>query len=286
MIELPGNTLISYLLIFGIQLQLPIIGTISIPALGLEGAAYGSLLAIILRFCYLSLYIKGKPVLVHAKINSLFSLKEIQSHFYEISPIAVNYFVLAIGSTVYLLLFSQLEIYSYVAITLVFPWIKIATQFIVAWAQANAISITQAFGQNKETHIAIIVSACIQLGMVMSLLVSLALYGFSLSVTSIYPNIEPATYIALATIMPLYVALPIVRSYNTIAGNSLRAMGKSLQVLKIHFISQWLIILPLCAAFILYFKLSIFWAFALLPLEEVIKALPFYRMLKRSIITN
>ena len=280
MIELPFNTIISYVLIFGGEWHLPFVGVFSLPGLGLMGAAYGSLAAIILRLCYLSLYVGGKSVL--SRSESVFSRKEFLSHFNEISPIAVNHFVLAVGSTVYLLLFSQLDIYSYVAITLVFPWIKIATQFIVAWAQANAISITQAIGKKQQSHIPVIISICIKFGMLMAVFVSLALYGFSHSVATIYPNIEPQTYVALALIMPLYVALPLVRSFNTIAGNSLRAMGQSVAVLKIHFISQWLIILPLCAAFIFYFNLSLFWAFALMPIEEIIKAFPFMRMLKNS----
>ena len=87
----------------------------------------------------------------------------------------------------------------------------------------------------------------------------------------------------MASIAPLYILLPLVRTYNTIAGNSLRAMGKSVQVLQVHFFTQWLVVLPLCALFVLYFELPLFWAFALLPAEEVIKAVPFYRMLGHSI---
>jgi Na+-driven multidrug efflux pump len=78
-------------------------------------------------------------------------------------------------------------------------------------------------------------------------------------------------------IAPLYIVLPIIRAYNTVAGNILRALGNSHLVLKIHFITQWVISLPICALLILYFEVSIFWAFAMIPIEELLKTIPFNR---------
>jgi Na+-driven multidrug efflux pump len=275
LLELPFNAVVSYFLIFGVT-------SFSFDGLGITGAAYGSLASVVLRFIYLFSHIRQLPLLANFKLLNQVELPEIIKHFNEILPIATNFLVLSIGNTVYQLLFSQLNIYSYVAVTLVFPWLRIATQVIVAWAQANAISITQALGEGEFSHVKPIVDSCIKLGAILSGVVALALYGFSLSVEMIYPKVEQQTLLALASIMPLYVILPLIRTYNTIAGNSLRAVGQSLQVLRVHFITQWFVVLPLCALFILYFELPLFWAFALLPLEEALKAIPFYLMLNKS----
>lgn len=275
LLELPFNAVVSYFLIFGVT-------SFSFDGLGITGAAYGSLASVVLRFIYLFSHIRQLPLLANFKLLNQVELPEIIKHFNEILPIATNFLVLSIGNTVYQLLFSQLNIYSYVAVTLVFPWLRIATQVIVAWAQANAISITQALGEGEISHVKPIVDSCIKLGAILSGVVALALYGFSLSVEMIYPKVEQQTLLALASIMPLYVILPLIRTYNTIAGNSLRAVGQSLQVLRVHFITQWFVVLPLCALFILYFELPLFWAFALLPLEEALKAIPFYLMLNKS----
>lgn len=276
LLEVPLNIVLSYLFIYGIADNSSFVG------FGVIGAALGSLVAIVIRLAYLLLYLKRNkllPTRVESDINRFIGLKV---HFCEILPIATNFVVLSIGFTIYQLLFAQLSIFSYVAVTLVFPWLKMATLFIVSWAQANSIAISQAVGQNLQSHIPIIIRSCIKAGMVMALVLTLLLFGFSLSIKWIYPNVDPQTYLAAASIAPLYILLPIVRSYNTIAGNSLRALGKSVQVLKIHFTAQWLIILPLCTMFVLYWELPLFWAFVLLPLEEVIKSLPFYLMLKRQ----
>lgn len=275
LIELPFNAAVSYFLIFGIS-------SAGFDGLGVQGAALGSLASVGLRLLFLSNYFNKMAVITDFKPMLLLQWTEVTRHFNEILPIATNFLILSVGHTVYQLLFSQLNIYSYVAITLVFPWLRIATQFIVAWAQANAISITQALGQGKTNHIKVIVESCIKIGLILSGIVALALYIFSLSVTIIYPKVEHQTVIALAAIMPLYVALPLFRTYNTIAGNSLRAMGQSMVVLRVHFVTQWIIALPMCALFILYLELPLFWAFAILPLEEALKSLPFYLMLKKA----
>jgi len=276
LLEVPFNTVMSYLLIFGVQ-------SLSFEGLGVAGAALGSLAAVLFRLALLSRHIANLPVINGFRIKEQIADRRVRAQFREILPIATNFVVLSLGVTIYQLLFSQLEIYSFVAVTLVFPWLRIATQIIVAWAQANSISITQAIGQGNHTHLKPIVESCIALGMLMACGVSLALFGFSHLVQVIYPKVEQQTLVAMASIAPLYIVLPLVRTYNTIAGNSLRAMGKSVQVLQVHFFVQWLVVLPLCALFVLYFELPLFWAFALLPAEEMIKAIPFHRMLSRSI---
>ncbi len=276
LIEVPVNALVSYLLIYGVQ-------SLSFEGLGVSGAALGSLLAVCFRLSALSVSVVRRPVMKGFRLSDRFTTPGIRSHLNEIVPIATNYVVLSLGVMVYQLLFSQLDLYSYVAVTLIFPWLRIATQSIVAWAQANSISITQAIGSGNSADVRTIVKSCIRVGFIMACFVCLALFGLSQAVPAIYPKVEGQTLAAMASIAPLYILLPLVRTYNTIAGNSLRAMGKSVQVLKVHFFTQWLVVLPLCALFVLYFELPLFWAFALLPAEEIIKAVPFYRMLSQSI---
>lgn len=271
MIELPVNALLSYFLINGVA---------GYQGLGLEGAAWGSLIAVALRgvFLYLALKTNEKVDLTYPKNIKFWS--EIKPQFAEIYPIAANFFVLSIGATVYQLLFAQLDLFSFVAITLIFPWIRAATQFPNAWAQASAISISQALGQKDKGELKLFILSCTRVGMLLSAMVAALLFVLSLCIQFVYPDIEPETQVALMIITPLYIILPIIRAYNTVAGNILRALGNSNLVLKIHFITQWAISLPVCALLILYFDVSIFWAFAMIPIEELLKTVPFYRYKK------
>ncbi|MFT2092060.1 MATE family efflux transporter [Paraglaciecola sp. 2405UD69-4] len=274
MIELPINAAISYILINGMA---------DYQGLGVEGAAWGSLIAVIIRAAFLHLVLKTDLTInLSYPVNRKLSA-EIGPQYLEIYPIAANFLVLSVGATIYHLLFAQLDLYSFVAITLIFPWIRAGTQFPNSWAQASAITISQTLGQKDTQNLSLFVSAATRIGMWISVGVALVFIILSLSVPIIYPNIALQTLSAIIAIASLFIALPIVRAYNTIAGNILRALGQSNLVLKIHFITQWLVALPLCAVLIIYLDASIFWGFAMIPLEEVLKIYWFYRFKKHYV---
>jgi putative MATE family efflux protein len=275
MIELPVNALLSYLLINGVY---------EYEGLGVIGAAWGSLIAVLLRATFLYLALNREQTINLTYPKSRLFWAEIKPQYAEIYPIAANYFVLFSGAVVYQLLFAQLELAAFVAITLIFPWLRAGTQFPNSWAHATAISISQALGQalgQKNTKdLKLFITNCTRVGMMISLIIAGLMFILSQYIQFVYPDIEFETQQALIIIAPLYIILPIIRAYNTVAGNILRAFGNSNLVLKIHFITQWVISLPICALLVLYFDVSIFWAFAMIPIEELLKTIPFYRLKK------
>ncbi|WP_417697786.1 MATE family efflux transporter [Psychromonas sp.] len=280
LIELPVNAILSYLLIHGYHIS----EGLSYHGLGVQGAAIGSVIAITIRMVYLGLYMHLEPDFIFSppKTGSNM-LVNMRAHFIEIFPIAANVTILLIGATIYQLLYSQLAINAYVAITLVMPWIRAGTQFIAAWSHSSAITVSQAIGSKKMDDLVKNVDTSIDIAVIISILCA-ALFGvMSLFMSQIYPNLDETTYQALAIIAPLYIFLPIVRGYNTVHGNILRAVGQTTAVFKINFTGQWLISIPLCAFLILGLDASIFWAFAIQPFEEVVKALPFRQLARKSL---
>lgn len=275
LLELPFNAVVSYFLIFGLHIT----DVINIQGIGLAGAAFGSLMAVTLRLSYLLWQLNKLNLLENLQIKSNLLFTQCKNHFNEIVPIAANFIILSVGHTLYLLLFSQLNLYAYVAITLIFPWVRIGTQFIVAWAQASSISISQAIGKKQTYQIKRIISSSVLVSFIIAIFIALSFYILSMLLIYIYPDIDPQTHLALATLVPLYMLLPIVRAYNTVSGNILRSLGRSITVLKIHLITQWFIALPICALMIFYYDLSLYWAFSMLLVEEVIKTIPFYKNL-------
>ncbi|MEZ9896507.1 MATE family efflux transporter [Vibrio breoganii] len=275
LIEMPINAFTSYFLIYGFA---------GFEGMGVKGAATGTLIAIMIRMAYLlaCMHLSNEVDLPFKKhIDGI--RHSIKNHFIEIFPVAANVTILSIGATVYQLLYSQLNINAYVAITLVMPWLRSGTQFITAWAHSSAISISQAIGSNKMDDLAKNVDTSIDIAVCISIVCAVFFGILSLFIADIYPNLDPATYVALATIAPLYIFLPIVRGYNTVHGHVLRALGKTTAVFKINFTGQWVISIPLCALIIMVFDGSIFWAFAIQPFEEIVKALPFRHLARKSL---
>ena len=275
LIELPINAVLSYVLIHGVS---------SFGGIGVEGAALGSLIAITIRLIYLVLCVYYDSN-VSIKINTTKTafITNIRNHFIEIFPVAANVTMLSIGATIYQLLYSQLNINAYVAITLVMPWLRAGTQFITAWAHSSAITISQAIGSKQMDELTKNVNTSIDVAVGMSFICALFFAGLSLVIADIYPDLDPSTYDALIIIAPLYIFLPIARGYNTVHGHVLRALGKTTDVFKINFTGQWIISIPLCALVIFGFDGSIFWAFAIQPLEEVVKAYPFRHLARKSL---
>jgi len=280
LIELPVNALLSYLLIHGNQA----IELFAFDGLGVQGAAFGSIIAITVRLIYLGLYMHvSTDICINAPAKESSMARNIGQHFIEIFPIAANVTILSIGIAVYQLLYSQLNINAYVAITLVMPWLRAGMQFIAAWSHSSAITISQAIGSKKLDDLSKNVDASIDVAVVISIICA-ALFGLmSFFIADIYPDLDDATYQGLAIIAPLYIFLPVVRGYNTVHGNILRALGKTTAVFKINFTGQWIISIPLCALIIFVFDASIFWAFAIQPFEEIVKALPFRQLARKSL---
>jgi putative MATE family efflux protein len=273
-IEMPFNIVISYLLIYGLW---------DYPGLGVVGAAWGTLIAGTIRMSYLFYSLKrSESIDAKAWPRDNF-LRICYRHFEEILPIAANFLILTVGMTVYQLLYAKLDLYSYVAITIIYPWTRIGSQITIGWAQASAISISQAIGQKQSQHLRAFVVTSLKLAMLVACIVAALFYLLSQLITIIYPNIATESHSALAAIAPVYILLPLIRTYNTVAGHTMRSMGQSLKVLRIHFVVQWLIAIPVCALMVLHFKLSVFWVFGVVLLEEALKVIPFYLLMKNTL---
>ena len=280
LIELPINALLSYLLIHGYYLS----DTLFFDGMGVQGAALGSIIAITVRMIYLGLYMKLDTKVVISSLDKDSSMMaNIRQHFIEIFPVAANVTMLLIGVTVYQLLYSQLAINAYVAITLMMPWIRAISQFITAWSHSSAITISQAIGSKNMDNLTKNVDTSIDIAVVISFICALILGGLSLFIADIYPDLDAETYQALSIIAPIYILIPVLRGYNTVHGNILRALGKTTAVFKINFTGQWVISIPLCALIIFGLDGSVFWAFAIQPFEELVKALPFRYLARKSL---
>jgi Na+-driven multidrug efflux pump len=282
LIELPLNAGFSYCFIYGLSLS----EGFSIEGLGVPGAAIGSVLGISARLAYLAMSIHRSSEVTLSRIELNRSMfKNIRLHFHEIFPVAANVTILMLGANMYQLMFTQLDISAYVAITLVAPWLRSGTQFVGSWSQSSAITISQAIGSRKLTDLTKNVNISIDIAVGISFAVACLFGIMSLVISSVYPHLEESTYLALAAIAPLYIILPIARGYNTVHGNILRALGKTKEVFKINFIGQWVISIPLCAVLIFGFDCSVFWAFAVQPFEEIIRALPLRHLARKTLLS-
>ena len=275
LLEMPINALSSYLFIHGAFFLEP---------QGVQGAAWGSLAAVAIRMTYLCLYIRKEiPRIPPELLETDWLTSNLSRHLKEVFPIAINLVILSIGAMLYQLIYAQLPISSYAAIALVFPWIKIGTQFITAWAHSSAICISQAIGAGKFDTLQQDIRQSVRIAVYTSLVIAMLFLLLSQCIEMIYPELGSDTYLALTVIAPLYIFLPLIRGYNTVYGHVLRSLGQTTDAFKINFTGQWLVSLPLLAMLVFWFDISLFWAFAVQPFEELIKAIPFRMRTQRQL---
>ena len=273
MIEVPLNIVCSVILIHGL---------LGAPALGLTGAALGSVIAIGVRFSYLAYRLYQEKAQGHVAGFGAISRSSIISHIQEVVPIVANFIVLLTGLLLFQVLFAQLPIHAYAAITLVLPWIKIFSMFANTWAQASTIMVSQYLGKKEWDSIQPFVSQSFIVTRIIAIFIALGFVILSLSFSFFYPNLSEETLSALAIIAPIYIILPLFRTNNMFCGQMIRAMGESYMIVRVNIISQWVITLPLCALLI-YLNAPLYVVFGTILFDEVIKVRAFSKTLKKCL---
>ncbi|MEP0071916.1 MAG: MATE family efflux transporter [Marinomonas sp.] len=273
MIEIPFNVVCSAVLIHGLW---------GAPEMGLEGAALGSVAAIGIRFFYLAYRFFQEKKQGNVMGFSVLSRVSIVAHIQEVVPIVANFIVLLTGLLLFQILFAQLPVPSYAAITLVLPWIKFGSMFANTWAQASTIMVSQYLGKKEFASIPPFVYQSLMVTRIIAVFIALGFFLLSVSFPYFYPNLSSETLTALSIIAPIYIILPLVRTNNMFCGNMIRAMGDSYMIVRINIITQWLIALPLCGLMI-YLGAPLYVVFGIILFDELLKCYSFRKTLQKRL---
>ena len=103
-----------------------------------------------------------------------------------------------------------------------------------------------------------------------------------MSVDMLYPDLLSETRMTLVGFLPILLIIQLPRTTNAICGNTLRASGDTVYVMKLFIWAQWGFRVPATVIVVLYFDLSAFWVLSLLVWEELIKFYPFHQRLWRG----
>ena len=275
LLEIPFNVFCSAILIYGLW---------GAPEMGLAGAAWGSVAAVVIRLVYLAYRFKQEIDQGFVAGFGLITIASVKTHLSEVTPIVANFMVLLTGQMLFQVLFAQLSVSSFAAITLIMPWIKIGGLFVNSWARSSTIIVSQYIGQENIKSIPSFVLQSKLVATLMSLLMVLCYYSFSISLPLIYTNLSAETMTALAVIAPAYVLIPIFRTNNMFCGNMIRAMGESYIIVRINLVTMWVISLPLCALLI-YLEAPLLMVFGVILFDEILKYYKFRKTLMNKLDT-
>lgn len=276
LLSVPINVLSSLALIHGHW---------GLPAMGVAGAAMGSAIAISAQTLFWIILLgqrHGHLKRVSGWHKSTFG-PTLRRHFEFSLPIAATFVSATMATNVCSLIYANMTLNAFAAMTLIAPWNLLAGQIAMQWTQATGILIAQLLGRRApEVVLDTFLSRAWTGAFLTAGIVAMIFLVMCLSLDWIYPDLEVETRAILFGFLPILLVIQFPRATNAICGNTLRAAGDTVYVMHIFIWSQWAFRVPATALLVLYFDASAFWVLSLFLWEEVLKFPAFHRRLWRG----
>ncbi|PIB23114.1 hypothetical protein BFP76_08800 [Amylibacter kogurei] len=276
LLSVPINVIASIALIHGYW---------GLPAYGVAGAAMGSALAITVQTLFWSallLKTNGTLMRVVGWHNQTF-VPTLKRHIRFALPIAATFVSATLATHVCSLIYANMSLNGFAAMTLIAPWNMLTGQVAMQWTQATGILVAQLLGKHtSEDVLDRFLSQAWKGAFVAAGLVAIIFLIMCLSLDWIYPDLELETRAILFGFLPILVIIQFPRATNAICGNTLRAAGDTVYVMHIFVWTQWAFRVPATAILVLYFNAPAFWILSLFLWEEVLKFPVFHRRLWRG----
>lgn len=272
-LSVPINVSASVVLIHGLY---------GAPVMGVTGAAVGSAIAIGVQVAFLAggLWVKDAALLGAKGWRNVTFPSTFRRHLTFALPIAATFFSASLASNVSQMIYARMSLSAFAAMTLIAPWIMVVGQISMQWTQATGILVAQQLGQRVgEPQLDRFLGMAWR-GAHMTALVGAGMFTIICVFAGwLYDDLTSQTHAILYSFLPVLLILPFFRATNAICGNTLRASGDTVHVMKIFLLSQWGFRVPATALAVLYFKVDPVWVIALLLAEELVKFPMFHRRL-------
>ena len=273
LLSVPINVIASIVLIHGY---------LGLPAFGVAGAALGSAIAIMIQTVFWSILLSRTDGHLRRVIGWRHGAfpQTLKRHIWFALPIAATFVSATMSTHVCSLIYANMSLNGFAAMTLIAPWNLLAGQVAMQWTQATGILVAQLLG--KRTPAVVLdsfLSRAWKGAFVAAGIVSFIFLIMCLSLDWIYPKLDSETRGIVFGFLPILLIIQFPRATNAICGNTLRASGDTVYVMHIFIWAQWAFRVPATALFILYFDLSAFWILSLFLWEEVLKFPAFHRRL-------
>ena len=261
------DTLISYVLIYGL---------FGFPALGVQGAAIGTVvssamtLAINLAFAY------GKKLPAAVSFKELFSREKIFSQriMKTVLPVICNEGLWGLGMVVYAIFYGTMGDVTVAAVGVSSTVSDLLWVFLMAMTHAAAIIIGKALGKGDKTlafsHSKRLLAGSVVVGLllgVFTLLVHPFFTGLFSGLSA--PAREKATTLLLISALVLWL-----RAFNCLnVVGILRAGGDTVFSLKLDILPMWCIGIPIVGIMALWLKCPIELVYPCTLLDELVKCI-------------
>lgn len=268
------NTLMNWLLIFGVD------GVI--PALGVEGAAIATLATQYISFTILLIFTivtshKSEYKLSFKAIK--FSKAFIKTNMIIAAPLILTEFMWSLGESVYAVIYGHISTEAMAAMANISPVISLSIGFFSGLATASGILTGQRLGEKDEVGAYKYAKRFIIIAIVGSLLMGLVLILIARPYANIY-KVSDISKQMTVNIMIVYSLVLWTKVSNMVCGRIIQSGGRTVFNLIINLLGTWAFGIPLGFLAANVFNLEIQWVYLLISLEELIRCLLCFGLIK------
>lgn len=258
------NIVLNYTLIFGH------FGT---PALGVQGAALGTLIARIIECLSILtiIYIKNGPAA--AKIKELidFNKEFTKKFFITVTPVIINEFMWGLGVTMYSLVYGRMGDGAVAAITITQNVEQIITVMFQGIGSATAVILGNELGANKLEKADIHAKYLIVMQLVLSLVMGVVCFLIKMPLIRLFSVSEFVALDISKCLIVFIIYLPF-KMFNLVnIVGVLRSGGDTKAALFLDVTGVWIIGIPLAFLGGIFLGLPIYIVYAMVMFEEVYK---------------
>lgn len=272
-IALSANAFLNYVLIFG---------AFGMPALGVKGAAIGTLLARIIEVVLMVALIYGGKSILAASIRDLFGFngKFVRQIFRRAGPVLLNEIFWSLGTIMYMWSVGNLggeAVASYQITTTIYRFYEI---IFIGFASAAGVMIGNQIGGNAEDQAIEISRQVVKLSFLLSIFVSIAMYILGPFIINQF-NVGLLVSKNARKLFNIYCVYGIARVFNLMmVVGILRGGGDTRYAMLMELSCVWLVGVPLAVVSSVLLKLSVIYVVWLFSTEELVKVIGNYRRFK------
>lgn len=251
-----------------------IFGKLGAPAMGVEGAALGTLISRAFEFCFICGYFLFVDKRIAYRVRDLFmKCRDMVGEYMRISiPVLISDALLGLGNNAVAMVIGRLGAAFVSANAITAVTMQLSTVFIQGISNASAIITGHTLGQGDTERAQKQGFTFLGLGAVIGLLAGGFIAAVSDLVISLY-DIEPATQRIAEELMLAVGFIVFFQSVNSILTKGvLRGGGDTRFLMIADILFLWAASVPLGAAAGFWWNLSPFLIYSCLKIDQIIKA--------------
>ncbi|MBP1927226.1 putative MATE family efflux protein [Sedimentibacter acidaminivorans] len=266
-VSFSSNTIFNYIFMFG---------KLGLPALGVKGAAIGTLLARIIEISLLLYAVYSSRGPLAGTVKELFGWNKefVNKYLKTTSPVILNEGFWALGQVMYSIAYAKIGEEATAAIQVVTTIQNVFFVIFRGLANSSSVMIGNKIGQGEEKEA---YDYAINFLIISSLLG--IIFGFIMIVSSdltlkLFRNLDIGLQDTAKSIMLVMGLVFFIKTFNaTVIVGVLRGGGDTTFSMFLEIGSVWLIGVPMAFVGALILKLPVYFVVALVSVEEIVKAI-------------